>query len=52
MNLAIGCSAFLAVKIIWVKIVMLLVAVSVSIYIASLNTIRDNEAPANDFQET
>ena len=52
MNLAIICSVIFAVKILWVKIVMLAVSFLVSIYILSLNTIREDDNTSDELQET
>ncbi|MDZ7764042.1 MAG: YbaN family protein [Melioribacteraceae bacterium] len=50
MNVAIGYSALFAVEILWVKILLFTIAVSVTIYILSIKTLRINEAK-EDFQE-
>lgn len=50
MNIAIGYSALFAVELLWVKILLFAIAVSVTIYILSLKTLRTDEAK-EEFQE-
>ncbi len=50
LNIAIGYSALFAVETLWVKILLFAIAVSVTIYILSIKTLR-NESVKEDFQE-
>lgn len=51
LNIAIGYSAIFAVTLLWVKILLFGIAISVTIYLISLKTI-SSEAIKEDFQET
>ena len=50
LNLAIGYSALFAVSLTWVKILLFLIAIGVTIYLISLKTIRPKKI-TEDFQE-
>ena len=47
MNLVVCCSAIFFVHILWAKIVMFATTIIVSVYILSLNTIKDDETSEN-----
>ncbi len=51
MNIAIGYSAFFAVNLLWVKILLIIIAVGVTAYIISIKTIRPTSVK-EEFQES
>ena len=44
-NAAIGYSAFFAVQTLWVKILLIIIAISLTVYLISIKTLKENKQP-------